>query len=377
MSFLIIDRERYALQLGDTTLGGLTDELLAQSPLSALPPFAVLSAGPDGEATIRALPGGAPTLLGGRPLTVQPHAIRHGDRMEVGGRTILYGDLSAAGRTSAFVGISVDDATLLAGMALPASDATATTGGRLIELSDDTRHDIPTTGVVIGRDPECGIIIKSSAVSRRHASIAPGLLGYMITDESTNGVFVNGARIEGATLLRQGDRIRIGTTELRFEADQAVYEPAPAMRPVEPTPVAPIRPPAAPMEKPALLATLEVLTRGLQEGKRFRIERNIAQIGRGTHNDVHLADDSVSGSHATLMRRGPAWYLVDLGSRNGSYVDGTRVTEQQLTSGSELRLGNVKLLFRVLASAPADDGSTRGIVGLTEEQLRAAGWMKK
>jgi pSer/pThr/pTyr-binding forkhead associated (FHA) protein len=377
MSFLIIDRERYALQLGETTLGGLTDELLAQSPLSALAPFAVLNAGPDGEATIRALPGGAPTLLGGRPLTEQPHAIRHGDRVEVDGRTILYGDLSAAGRTSAFVGISVDDAKLLAGMALPAAEATATTGGQLIELSDDARHDIPATGVVIGRDPECGIIIKSSAVSRRHASIAPGLLGYMITDESTNGVFVNGARIEGATLLRQGDRIRIGKTELRFEADQAVYEPAPAMRPVEPTPVAPVRPSAAPIEKPPLLATLEVLTRGLQEGKRFRIERSIAQIGRGVHNDVHLADDSVSGSHATLMQRGSAWYLVDLGSRNGSYVDGTRVTEQQLTSGCELRLGNLKLLFRAIASAPADDGSTRGIVGLTEDQLRAAGWMKK
>jgi pSer/pThr/pTyr-binding forkhead associated (FHA) protein len=377
MSFLIIDRERYALQLGETTLGGPSDELLAQSPLSALPPFAVLSAGRDGEATIRALPGGAPTLLGGRPLTDRPHAIRHGDRLEVEGRTILYGDLSAAGRTSAFMGISMEDAKLLAGMALPAAEATATTGGRLIALSDGTRHDIPPTGVVIGRDPECGIIIKSNAVSRRHASVAPGLLGYMITDESTNGVFVNGARIEGATLLRQGDRVRIGEAELRFEADQAVYEPAAAIRPVEPTPVAPVRPPVAPVERPPLLATLEVLTRGLQEGKRFRIERNIVQVGRGTHNDVHLAEDSVSGSHATLMRRGAAWYLVDLGSRNGSYVDGVRVTEHPLTSGCELRLGNVKLLFRTIAAAPADDGSTRGIVGLTEEQLRAAGWIRK
>jgi pSer/pThr/pTyr-binding forkhead associated (FHA) protein len=377
MSFLIIDRERYALQLGETTLGGGADELLAQSPLATLAPFAVLSAGPDGEATIRALPGGAPTLLGGRLLTEAPHAIRHGDRLEVGGRTILYGDLSAAGRTSAFVGISVEDAKLLAGMALPAAEATATTGGRLITLSDGTHHDIPATGVVIGRDPECGIIIKSSAVSRRHASIAPGLLGYMITDESTNGVFVNGARIEGATLLRQGDRVRIGKTELRFEADQASFEPAAAIRPAEPTPVAPARPPVAPVERPVLLATLEVLTRGLQEGRRFRIERNLAQIGRGTHNDVHLADDSVSGSHATLMRRGAAWHLLDLGSRNGSYVDGVRATEQQLTSGCELRLGNVKLLFRTIAAGPVDDGSTRGIVGLTEEQLRAAGWTRK
>jgi pSer/pThr/pTyr-binding forkhead associated (FHA) protein len=377
MSFLIIDRERYALQLGETTLGGASDELLAQSFLSTLAPFAVLSAGRDGEATIRALPGGAPTLLGGRPLTDAPHAIRHGDRLEIEGRTILYGDLSAAGRTSAFVGISADEAKLLAGLALPAAEPTATTGGRLIALSDGARHDIPPTGVVIGRDPECGIIIKSSAVSRRHASIAPGLLGYMITDESTNGVFVNGARIQGATLLRQGDRVRMGKTELRFEADEASFEPAPSIRPAEATRAVSARPPVAPVERPALLATLEVLTRGLQEGKRFRIERPIVQIGRGTHNDVHLADDSVSGSHATLMRRGADWHLLDLGSRNGSYVDGARVTEQQLASGCELRLGNVKLLFRAIAAAPADDGSTRGIVGLTEEQLRAAGWIRK
>ncbi|MFL5608775.1 MAG: FHA domain-containing protein, partial [Gemmatimonadaceae bacterium] len=209
MSFLIIDRERYALQLGETTLGGVsTDELLAQSPLSSLAPFAVLSAGRDGEATIRGLPGGAPTLLGGRPLTEKTHPIRHGDRVEVGGLTILYGDLSAAGRTSAFMGMSMAEAKMLAGLALPAAEATATTGGRLIVLADGERHDLPANGVVIGRDPECGIIIKSKAVSRRHASIAPGLLGYMITDESTNGVFVNGARIEGATLLHQGDRVR-------------------------------------------------------------------------------------------------------------------------------------------------------------------------
>jgi pSer/pThr/pTyr-binding forkhead associated (FHA) protein len=120
-----------------------------------------------------------------------------------------------------------------------------------------------------------------------------------------------------------------------------------------------------------LLATLEVLTRGLQEGKRFRIERPIAQIGRGTHNDVHLADDSVSGSHATIVRRGAAWQLLDLGSRNGSYVDGVRVTEQALANGCEVRIGNVKLLFRMIAAAPARDQSTRGIVGLTAEQLRS------
>jgi pSer/pThr/pTyr-binding forkhead associated (FHA) protein len=372
MSFLIIDRERYALQLGETTLGGDADELLAQSSLSPIAPFAVLSSGRDGEATIRGLPGGASALLGGRPLTTAPHAIRHGDRLEVAGRTILYGDLSSAGRTAAVTGITDEEARLLGELAR--AEATAPTGGLLIALADGTRYGIPTDGLVIGRDPDCGVIIKSTAVSRRHASIAPGLLGYMITDESTNGVLVNGTRLQGSALLHQGDRIRIGDAELRFEADQAVFEPPPSMRPAEPSPAGTrLRSNTAPPEPPMLLATLEVLTRGIQEGKRFRIERPIAQIGRGTHNEVHITDESVSGSHATMMRRGADWHLLDLGSRNGTYVDGVRVTERPLPNGCEVRVGNVKLLFRMIAAAPNDDQSTRGIVGLTEEQLRNAG----
>jgi pSer/pThr/pTyr-binding forkhead associated (FHA) protein len=367
MSFLIIDRERYALQLGETTLGGDADELLAQSSLAQLPPFAVISSGSDDEVMIRALPGAIPAKLGGRLLTTTPRPIRHGDRLEVSGKVLLYGDLSAAGRTDAVPGVTDDEAMLLGDLA-PA-DATAPTGGRLIALASGERHDVPDSGLVIGRDPECGVVIRSSSVSRRHASIAPGLLGYTITDESTNGVLVNGTRIVASALLRQGDRVRIGDAEFRFEADQAVYEPPPSLGAGESSLATPPR--SEPVMRPAatLLATLEVLTRGLQEGKRFRLEKPVAQLGRGTHNDVHLADDSVSGSHATLVRRGATWHLLDLGSRNGTYVDGVRVTDQALTNVCELRIGNVKLLFRAINPAAADEQSTRGIVGLTDEQL--------
>lgn len=225
MSFLIIDRDRYALQLGETTLGGDTDELLAQSPLSALAPFAVLTSGRDGEATIRGLAGGAPALLNGRPLTQVPDPITHGDRLEIAGRTILYGDLSAAGRTDAVIGITDADDRRRDELSRAPADATAPTGGRLIALADGTRYDAPASGLVIGRDPDCGVIIKSTEVSRHHASIVPGLLGYTLFDGSMNGVLVNGARMTGPTRLRQGDRIRIGDAEFRFEADEAVFEP--------------------------------------------------------------------------------------------------------------------------------------------------------
>jgi pSer/pThr/pTyr-binding forkhead associated (FHA) protein len=369
MSYLIIARERYALQMGDTTLGGDADELLALSPLAALPPFAVITSGVDEGATIRALPGTPPVQLSGKPLPSTATELRHGDRLTIGDTVILYGDVRAAGRTSPVHGITDDEVKLLEEMSR--DDATAPTGGRLVALDNGATRPVPDEGLVIGRDPECGLVIGSNDVSRRHAVLAPGILGYTLTDESINGVFVNGARVDRSTLLRQRDVIRIGDAEFRFEADDAEFEPARAIRPVEvPTPRAGSAAPAADAPTPALLATLEVITRGVDEGKRFRIERPSVQIGRGTHNDVRIADESVSGSHATLMHRGATWYLLDLSSRNGSYVDGARVTEQPLSNVCELRFGNVKLVFRAISAAAAAESATRGVVGIPDAQLR-------
>lgn len=370
MSFLIIDQERYALQLGETTLGGDSDEALALSALAKLSPFAVITSAVDETASIRPLRGVGTIKVGGEPLTAEPRTLRHGDRIEVGPVTLYFGEVRAMGATSPVRGVTDEQARLLDEFAT--ADATAGTGGRLVSLRDGRRHDVPAEGLVIGRDPECGLVIPSGQTSRRHAVIEAGLLGYTITDRSTNGVYVNGARVQGLRLLRQDDVVRIGDVELRFEADPADFEPAPALRPAESPGAAPV---AAPKRAPAppavLLAVLEVVSRGASEGQRIRIERPVVQLGRGSHNDIRLADDSVSGSHATLMRRGGAWHLLDLGSRNGSYVDGERVTEKELAQVCELRLGNVKMTFRAIAGSAADESATRAIVGITDDQLRA------
>jgi len=62
-------------------------------------------------------------------------------------------------------------------------------------------------------------VLASKSVSRRHAEIAPFRLGYRLTDRSRNGVFVNGVRVKRSEYLRNGDIVRVGTEELRFEAD--------------------------------------------------------------------------------------------------------------------------------------------------------------
>ena len=119
-----------------------------------------------------------------------------------------------------------------------------------------------------------------------------------------------------------------------------------------------------------LLATLEIINEGALKGTRFRLERPIAHIGRGPSNEIRLRDESVSGSHATLMRRGAQWVVVDLDSTNGTYVDGERISGERVLQGAaEVRFGGIKMVFRPIAGSGDDDVmSTRVIVGVRDEK---------
>jgi pSer/pThr/pTyr-binding forkhead associated (FHA) protein len=80
-----------------------------------------------------------------------------------------------------------------------------------------TRHELKNRIVTIGRSHECDIAIRDPNVSRRHCEIRQEEGGYVIVDlGSTNGIEVNGARVQRAR-LEPRDRIVVGTTELTFE----------------------------------------------------------------------------------------------------------------------------------------------------------------
>ena len=72
---------------------------------------------------------------------------------------------------------------------------------------------------VIGRDPaSAALVIEDPEASRRHASLIPEGQSLNVEDlGSTNGTFVNGARVTAKRLLQPGDVVRIGQTELRLE----------------------------------------------------------------------------------------------------------------------------------------------------------------
>lgn len=83
-------------------------------------------------------------------------------------------------------------------------------------------------------------------------------------------------------------------------------------------------------------------------------------LGRDPANLVSVADDGeVSGMHAILEEYSSGWALRDLGSRNGTFVNGGRVSgERSLRSGDEIQIGNTRLVFRDLATRSRTGGTT-------------------
>jgi pSer/pThr/pTyr-binding forkhead associated (FHA) protein len=237
---------------------------------------------------------------------------------------------------------------------LPHEPATHVSKVRIVNVRTGNSVDLGETRVVVGRDDACNVVLPGMGVSRRHCSIAPVQGGYLLRDESANGTLVNGSRISGTYLLDHGDIIRVCDEELRFEVEGAAA-PAPTTT-AAPTAILDLsrlrseHAAAETQEWPGapLVAFLEIV-RGPFAGASFLIDRPVCSIGRSAENDVRIRDESISANHVTLLRKGTTWFVVDLRSANGTFVDGSRIAgERALTSGSRLKLGRVELAFRAV-----------------------------
>ncbi len=74
-------------------------------------------------------------------------------------------------------------------------------------------------------------------------------------------------------------------------------------------------------------------------------------VGRQPGSDLHLDDSAISARHARLTYHHGQWWIEDLRSKNGTYLNQERISSQMvLTSGDELRFGGVALLVHVASS---------------------------
>ena len=83
----------------------------------------------------------------------------------------------------------------------------------------------------------------------------------------------------------------------------------------------------------------------LPTGERLGLGEAVVTVGRKPESTLQMAAPNVSRNHAEIRPHGNGWVLVDLGSTNGTRVNGNRVSSHELTEGDEIAFGNTILRF--------------------------------
>jgi len=410
--------QRFTIPVGEAAIGSDPTCAIRVAGVGVRPVHVRVQGTADGSASVRPADSEAVVELNGVRLGADPAPILHGDKLQVGDQELVCVDPRRSGSTQFISGAEL--AKMAQAKGIGAKAPTASTGGRLVCLTDGREYMVGDQPLVFGREAGCDIVVPSKEVSRRHAEIMAAPQGYVLVDSSVNGTFVNGERVAAQRLLYRADVIRVGDHEFRFYADSAPPAPPPAAGapantplpgsipppagmvattpfpgsiPVPPKPPAASAPPPAPPPTPPRvtgptplgaqqrlhdtmygaampaapsppqppaprpsgtgpLASMLVRS-GMLKGNRLQVRVPVVNIGRADYNDLVIPDESVSTQHAKLQRREAVWILSDLGSTNGTFVDGEQIsTDVPLSPGTLLRFGEVSVLFD-----PSDDNA--------------------
>ena len=94
---------------------------------------------------------------------------------------------------------------------------------------------------------------------------------------------------------------------------------------------------------------------GPDKGRSFEVDEEAIFVGRAPDNEIHIKDKSVSRKHLKIVKRGKKYYVKDLGSKNGTFIDGMRVTdgkEYEVREGMPIAVGKT---FLSIGKAYPDD----------------------
>jgi class 3 adenylate cyclase/pSer/pThr/pTyr-binding forkhead associated (FHA) protein len=112
-----------------------------------------------------------------------------------------------------------------------------------------------------------------------------------------------------------------------------------------------------------------------EESQVFKLDKDLITVGRREDNDIVLADMFVSRNHAEVGKKENRFVIKDLKSRYGTFVNGDRVAEKELSYGDEIQVGNTLITFvdeQALDRIPEKKGTARkmGVRIDVEEQIR-------
>ncbi|GIW73456.1 MAG: hypothetical protein KatS3mg102_2998 [Planctomycetota bacterium] len=221
-------------------------------------------------------------------------------------------------------------------------------GGKTIE-----RREVDKQTFVLGRSPDCDLVIDNLGVSRRHAEIVMEHGIPVLKDlKSNNGTFVNGRRITVYN-LNDGDEIAIGKFTITFHRDQVEeVEVSEGDKPrhgdftlaIDSSVMA-----ARQRERASKLkGYLKVETRQ-QQGNHV-LDRPVFSIGKAPNCNLVLGGWRVARKHALIVRDETAFRLVDTSQKGRTYLNGEPVDEERLKDGDLIEIPGHKIRF--MAGSP-------------------------
>jgi pSer/pThr/pTyr-binding forkhead associated (FHA) protein len=105
------------------------------------------------------------------------------------------------------------------------------------------------------------------------------------------------------------------------------------------------------------MATITIIFAG-QEEKTVQLDKPKLVVGREPSCDIPIDNLGISRQHCAFVQRGEAFVVQDLGSSNGTFINGQRITEHYLNNDDEVIIGKYTLKFKntAQATAPAQGG---------------------
>ncbi len=194
--------------------------------------------------------------------------------------------------------------------------------------------------VVVGRGENIHIKINSNKISRKHFRIiSKGLKLYIEDLNSSNGTFVNEEQIDKITPITESDVIRFGDLYAQLNNTNKIKKNFKIDEIVENL----IQERNKKMEKPYYkLVSKDKRYPGLI----FELEEGFTTLGRTPASNIVVPDQTLSKKHLKFDRKGKKLFLEDLGSINGTRINGRKLRERkQVYDNDKIEIGDVKFII--------------------------------
>jgi len=189
--------------------------------------------------------------------------------------------------------------------------------------------------VSVGRTADNAIKVSDAMSSRHHCQVSRDGHSFVVEDlKSRNGTKLNGKPLSNPVPLSPGDRIQIGDSTIHFQERRASGAGKRASKRSAPAS-------GGGASGPATLGNTQLrVTAGEEVGRVVSVAQAPLMFGRKPGIAVRLKDHDISNEHCMVMEEEGALQIVDLGSTNGTFLNGERIRGRgALVLGSTLQLG--------------------------------------